>query len=202
MRPNSEPQEVRLAPLLEAILFATREPLSSARILSILRETPTKPLDAGAEISEETVARELECLATSYATKGAGLWIRKMGGRYRMMTRPEFEPWLRRLLGPQRTPRLGPASLETLLVIAYGQPICRSEIEAIRGSAPDAGMTILAEKEMIASCGRLDAPGRPILWKTTPKFLEYIGLRRLEDLPNFEQIRSLIRPQREAPHGS
>lgn len=193
--------KVRLLPLLEAILFAAREPLSSDRLFSILREHPAVTLEQGEALTERAVAREVERLAASYAEKQGGLWIRKAAGRYRMVTRPEFESWLRRLPGSRRAPRLGPASLEVLLVIAYGQPICRSEIQAIRGSSPDAGMAVLTEREMIASCGRLDAPGRPVLWKTTPHFLAYVGLSRIEELPNFEQLRKLIGPQREASHG-
>jgi segregation and condensation protein B len=108
------------------------------------------------------------------------------------VTQPEFSPWLRALVGHKaRTPRLSGPALETLAIIAYRQPLTRAEIEQIRGVAVDGVMQTLLERSLVEQVGRAEVVGRPITYGTTPLFLEYFGLRSLEDLPAADELRKI-----------
>ena len=115
-----------------------------------------------------------------------------VGGNWQFVTRPEYAPWLQVLVGAKpRPPKLSNPALETLAIIAYRQPITRSEMEQIRGVAVDGVVQTLIERELIEVRGEADAPGRPRLYGTTPFFLEHFGLKGLEELPAADELRRI-----------
>jgi segregation and condensation protein B len=105
------------------------------------------------------------------------------------VSRPEYAPWLKKLLDESRPHRLSPPSLETLSIIALRQPICRADIAAIRGVEVDGVIKTLLERDLITITGKSDAPGHPMLYGTTQKFLEHFGLRSLDDMPKAAELR-------------
>ena len=160
---------VDLVAALEALLFAAPEPVSLDQLAAAL------------EVEPPLVAAALEQLERHYA-EGHGVELRQVAGGYRLVTRPEFAAFIERLHRPRR-PSLSRAALETLAIIAYRQPITRAEIEAVRGVSVESPLATLLEQGLIAEVGRRDGPGRPILYGTTPRFLEAFGLRDLSQLP-------------------
>jgi segregation and condensation protein B len=159
--------------VLEALLFASDTPLEPERIREVL------------ELPSAAAASDLvEALRTRYADRG--LQIVEVGGGYRMVTRPELQPWLVRLTRSRTKQRLSRPALETLAIVAYKQPVSRPEVDAIRGVNSEAVLENLLERRLIRIPGRKDAPGRPYLFETTREFLVAFGLRDLGDLPKVE----------------
>ncbi len=169
--------------IVEALLFASAQPLSEREIQETL----------GARGDARAVLRKLQ---ETYRERGVRL--ERSGGNWAFRTAPEVAPYLVRV--DRRPRRLGRAALETLTIIAYKQPVTRSEIEAIRGVAVSRGtLDLLLELEWIAPRGRKEVPGRPVMWVTTDRFLDHFGLSSLEDLPRLEELEgaSLFKPLRE-----
>lgn len=139
-------------------------------------EVPT--LVTAAEIREamEEVSRQLESAEDVYL-------LDESAKGYRIVTNPAFAPWVRALRDEPPPAKLSPSSLETLAVVAYRQPVTRSEIETVRGVSADAGLNKLLERELIYITGRAELPGRPLQYSTTDKFLEFVGVKSLVELP-------------------
>lgn len=157
--------------IIEAVIFAVSEPVDSKIIAEILG------------ITEHTVKQIIADLIDDYRREGRGIQIRQVANGYQFCTHPECAPYLEKL---QKTPRnvgLTQAAVETLAIIAYKQPITRGEIEALRGVSVESPLNTLIAKELVEEAGRKDVPGKPILYRTTSKFLEYFGLRNLSELP-------------------
>ena len=166
IQPNGGlPLEARV----EALLFVAEEPPSVSQLARALEATP------------EAVEEALRGLAERL--KDRGLRLQWKGDRVQLVTAPEAAEDVRRFLGLTAGPRLSPAALETLAIIAYRQPITRAEIEAIRGVNCDGVLRTLLARGLIEEVGRSEGPGRPILYGTTFLFLQHFGLRSLEDLP-------------------
>lgn len=186
------------ARVLEALLFAATEPMEPARLAAILREGP----DGGQgwpEVKEQDVREELTQLSERLAPRG--LILREVAGGFRIGTAPDLSGWVAKLKGVVRPPRLSPPALETMAVIAYRQPISRAEVEAVRGVDCSGTLDTLVERGIIRITGRSEAPGRPILYGTTPLFLEHFGLKDLEELPNSEELRRVKLPAPADPTG-
>jgi segregation and condensation protein B len=132
------------------------------------------------------------------AATESSLMVQGIAGGYVLKTRPEFSVWTNRLFDQPKAPRLSQPALETLAVIAYRQPIGRAEIESVRGVAVDGVVATLLERKVIRIAGRSEQPGRPLLYETTPIFLELFGLKSLDELPNADELRRLQPP--ETPH--
>jgi segregation and condensation protein B len=164
--------------IVEAILFASDSPLPQAKVA------------AAAELPGRAVKQAVARLNERYERCCAAFRIEEIAGGFRMMTLPEYNDVLRRLLNARKDSRLSQASMETLAIIAYRQPILRADIEAIRGVATGDILRGLLDKQLVKIAGRADVIGRPMLYGTTKKFLEVFGLARLEDLPNVEELRS------------
>jgi len=113
----------------------------------------------------------------------------EIAGGWRLVSRSEYAPWLKKLLDEARPHRLSPPSLETLSIIALRQPICRADIAAIRGVEVDGVIKTLLERDLITITGKSEAVGRPMLYGTTQKFLEHFGLRDLDDMPKAAELR-------------
>lgn len=186
------------ARVLEALLFAATEPMETSRLATLLREGPEGG-QGWPEVKDEEVQEELVRLAEKLATRG--LILREVAGGYRIGTAPDLSGWVAKLKGVVRPPRLSPPALETMAVIAYRQPISRAEIEAVRGVDCSGTLVTLEERGVVRITGRSDAPGRPILYGTTPLFLEHFGLRDLEELPNSQELRRVKLPAPVDPAG-
>jgi segregation and condensation protein B len=154
---------------LEAVLFLATEPLSAQELAKRLQ-------------LEETAIRELVAeLAAEHEARGSGLQIVQVGGGYRLCTRPELAGFL---VTPEEPPsRLSAASLEALVIVAYRQPVTRSQIEQIRGVRSERALANLVERDLVTEVGRAEGPGRPILYGTTDTFLETFGLDTITNLP-------------------
>ncbi len=179
------------ARVLEALLFAATEPMEPARLATLLRDGPEGG-QGWPDVKEDEVREELTHLGERLAPRG--LILREVAGGFRIGTAPDLSGWVAKLKGVVRPPRLSPPALETMAVIAYRQPISRAEIEAVRGVDCSGTLDTLVERGVIRISGRSDAPGRPILYSTTPLFLEHFGLRDLEELPNSEELRRVKLP--------
>jgi segregation and condensation protein B len=179
------------ARVLEALLFAATEPMEPSRLATLLRDGPEGG-QGWLDVKEDEVREELTHLGERLAPRG--LILREVAGGFRIGTAPDLSGWVAKLKGVVRPPRLSPPALETMAVIAYRQPISRAEIEAVRGVDCSGTLDTLVERGVIRISGRSDAPGRPILYSTTPLFLEHFGLRDLEELPNSEELRRVKLP--------
>jgi segregation and condensation protein B len=166
----------RLRSILESLLFATAEPVSIGKLVQVLRGYEKKD-----------VTRTLGELREEYARDERGFRLQEVAGGFQLRTssgNAEFVKALRE----QRPARLSRAALETLAVVAYRQPVTKPEMEAIRGVDVDAVLTGLLERRLIRILGRKDVPGRPLLYGTTPEFLETFGLKDLSSLPTLEEL--------------
>lgn len=165
---------------LEALLFSSDQPLA----LSLLSESLDAP--------PERVAEALHALETEYAARGAGVQLREIAGGHMLVTAPEHSEAIARLLRGKKRMRLSRAALETMAIIAYKQPVTKSEVEAIRGVDSSAVLATLLERNLVTIRGRSKVVGRPLLYGTTQEFLEYFGLRDLSELPRPEELRALV----------
>jgi segregation and condensation protein B len=185
----SEAERLRKLSALEAVLFMAAEPLEPRELADIL-EVSTPEL--------ENLVYDLDRL---YEFRG--LQLSRIAGGYQVTTRPEYGHIVARLHKPERF-RLSRAALETLAIVAYKQPATRPEIEAIRGVNSDSPLDTLVQYELVCEAGRKDAPGRPVLYRTTDNFLGHFGLNSIEDLPGLDSIPVELPPEAttEAPASS
>ena len=160
----------KLRATVESLLFITNEPLTIAQIAEL------------AEIEEDDVADVLDWLQEDYSDNYKGIGVIKLGDGYIMAIKQDYLPYVEKLYRPQMS-TLSMAALETLAIIAYKQPVTRGEVELIRGVKADKIVQNLIAKELIEEKGRKDAPGRPILYGTTRKFLQYFNIESLDQLP-------------------
>lgn len=174
-------QDLANTRILEALLFASDHPLTAQEIAAVLPDGKAELV--GALVKE---------LNQDYEQQKRAIQIREIAGGYQLYTRPEYATWLNALFARTRTQRLSKAGLEALAIIAYKQPTSRAEIERIRGVQTDSVMRTLLERGLITIVGREEGPGRPLLYGTTDKFLQYFGLKSLDDLPGVEELEAII----------
>src|SRR5213594_3112053 len=172
-----------LAQLLEAALFSAVRPLT-------VEELATLDPDAG--LADVRVA--LEQIREHYDFEPHGVELIELAGGYQILTRPVYAAAIERAHFSVRTPKLTAAALETLAVIAYRQPVGRAEIEEIRGVSAGGVLRSLQERGLIEVVGRSEALGRPLLYGTTPLFLELLGLQDLQNLPRAEELAIALQP--------
>src|SRR5438094_2463149 len=169
MNQSSSP-EIRRA--LEAILFLADEPLSSSLLAQVV------------ECGRGEVEEALRDLARSYEERLAGMALVEVAGGWRLMTHPEAAPYVEQFILSSRHARLTKASLETLAIVAYKQPVTRHQVSSIRGVDSEGVLRALMERGLLEEVGRDEGPGRPVLYGTSSVFLERLGLRSLSDLPS------------------
>ena len=162
--------------IIESLLFVADEPLTIDRLKKII---------SGAESRE--LREVLEELEADYETRQGGFFLKQVAGGYQIRTRPEYMEWIKRLLQPKPL-RLSKAALETLAIIAYKQPVIRSDVEHIRGVDCGGILRVLLERKFVRVLGRKDIPGRPLIYATTKRFLEVFDLKNLRDLPTPKEI--------------
>ncbi len=162
--------------IVESLLFVSDEPLTIERLKQII---------SGAEA--KALREALEELTVDYETRQGGFYLDQVAGGYQIRTRPAYMEWIKRLLQP-KPQRLSKAALETLAIIAYKQPVIRSDIEQLRGVDCGGVLRVLLERKFIRVLGRKEIPGRPLIYATTKRFLEVFGLKNLKDLPTPKEI--------------
>lgn len=166
--------------IIEALIFASPEPVTMKTLVRLLDAEP-----------KEDIAAALAELKQDYERPG-GLQIVEVAGGYQIVTRPELHEWVRRLFHERTTQKLSVAALETLAVVAYKQPVTGPEIAEIRGVAAAGVLATLMERKLIKIVGRKQVVGRPFLYGTTREFLERFGLNDLSDLPKVEDMSDLL----------
>jgi segregation and condensation protein B len=190
--------------ILEAVLFSAQKPLSLKELRDVFAGAPehaegNETVRALKKIKEEQLTATLEELAKEHEAAGRSYRLACVAGSWQFVTQPEFAPWLKALVGHKaRPPRLSQPALETLAIIAYRQPLTRAEIEQVRGVAVDGVMQTLVERGLVEQLGRAEVVGRPMTYGTTPVFLEYFGLRSLDELPAADELRRLTVQKPEA----
>lgn len=165
--------------ILEALLFAAKEPLSLERIKDTLESFYT--------FTDEEVLELLDGLNDHYKLNENAFHITEVGTGYILRTHPEFHPYLDILFRKKNTDRLSKTALEVLAIIAFKQPITRAQIEEIRGVDSSSLVQTLLERELIESAGKLETLGRPTIYRTTEGFLNYFGLKTYEELTGLAQ---------------
>lgn len=166
-----------LKALVEGLLFAADEPLTVAKLKDVLGVEPARVREA------------IEALTAEYDGQERAFGVQAIAGGYVLSTRPAFHPWVSRLQKARDEGRLSPAALETLAIIAYRQPVNRVNLEAIRGVQSGALIRALMDKDLVRVVGKEDLPGHPVLYGTTPRFLEILGLNTISDLPRPEELK-------------
>jgi segregation and condensation protein B len=167
--PKTDEERIRV---LEAVLFVATEPL------------PTVLLSRLLEVDVQTGERLLRGLGASYEQRRSGLALREVAGGWRLSTHPAAAAMVERFVLSSKHSRLTKASLETLAIVAYKQPVTRHQISAIRGVNSDSVLRALADRGLVGEVGREEGPGHPVLYGTTPEFLERTGLKSVADLPS------------------
>ena len=191
--------------ILESILFSAQKPLTVKEIRDVLanaaeQDDADSTVKALKKTKEDDVIAALEQLAKDHEDAKRSYRLACVAGSWQFVTQPEFAPWLKALVGVKaRPPRLSQAALETLAIIAYRQPITRAEVEQIRGVNVDGTMQTLTERGLVEAVGRAEVVGRPTIYGTTAMFLEYFGLRALEDLPAADELRKIVVEKPPAP---
>jgi segregation and condensation protein B len=190
--------------ILEALLFSAQKPLSTKELKDIFATAPehaegNETVRGLKKVKESELESILEQLAKEHADANRSYRLVCVAGSWQFVTQPDYAPWLKALVGHKiRPPRLSQPSLETLAIIAYRQPITRAEIEQVRGVAVDGVMQTLLERDLVEQVGRAEVVGRPMTYGTTSAFLEYFGLRSLEDLPAADELRRIVIQKPEA----
>ena len=165
--------------IIESLLFVAEEPLTVDKIKRIATHAESKEIRAA-----------LAALSAEYEDRQGGFYLDEVAGGFQIRTRPEYNEWIRKLIQPKPL-RLSKAALETLVIIAYKQPIIRSDVEHLRGVDCGGVLRVLLERKLIRVLGRREIAGRPLIYATTKRFLEVFDLKDLKDLPTPKEIEEL-----------
>ncbi len=171
--------------IIEALIFVSPEPLSLEKIKEVL-----------SEYSERDIEGAIGELLQDYAHQDRGLQIAQAAGGYLLKTRPESDKKIKILLNMAKKNRLSHAALETLSAIAYHQPTTLSEISSLRGVDSSQALKTLLMKKLVKITGRKKAPGKPLIYRTSNKFLSYFGLNSLKDLPSKDEIEKIVEEEK------
>ena len=182
-------EKSELEAILEAVLFASGEPMTSKRLQEVLEG-----------VEKADLKKALDALIELYQEGNRGLQIIEVANGYQMVTRPECAPFLKRLDTIKTSAKLSKPALETLAVIAYKQPVTRGEVEAIRGVDSSNVLRTLLERKIAKIIGRGEGLGRPMLYGTTREFLQCFGLKDLSELPELKEFKEISEtPPENAP---
>ena len=169
--------------VIEALILASEAPLALEKICVVLTE-----------VEKTEIKEALEKLVLEYNERQSGICLQEVAGGFQFRTRPELSPWVKKLKSTKPA-SLSPAAMETLAIVAYRQPIVKSEIESIRGVDVSAPLKGLLDKKLVRIVGRKDVPGKPIIYGTTRKFLEVFNLKDLSELPTLRELKELNQQQ-------
>jgi len=171
--------------VIEALIFISQEPLTLERMKAVLEGATCEEIQAA-----------VDELLEDYRSAGRGIQVVHTGGGYILSTRSDHDRWIRKLLQIERKNKLSSAALETLSGIAYHQPVTQSEISAIRGVDSTYTLKTLLEKKLIKIVGRKKAPGNPLVYRTSERFLQYFGLNSLDELPSEQEIGRILEEEK------
>jgi len=174
-----------LKDIIESLIFVSLEPLSFDKIKSTLTE-----------FQDEDIQIAINDLLECYSTNKRGIQIIQAAGGLLFSTNPDYDIWIKRLLNINRKNKLSPAALETISTIAYYQPITLAEISAIRGVDSTSSLKSLLQKRLVKIVGRKKGPGRPLIYRTSNRFLTYFGLQSISDLPSQEEITKILEDEK------
>ncbi|MEA3506390.1 MAG: SMC-Scp complex subunit ScpB [Elusimicrobiota bacterium] len=163
--------------IVECLLYVSSKPIKAGGIASVIED-----------VTETDIKKTLIELSKEYDTANRPIFIQKVAGGWRMATRKEYGKWVKKFYSRETTYNLTNAALETLSIVAYRQPVTTTEVEEIRGVSSGGVLRGLFEKRLIKIAGRKETIGRPIIYRTTDKFLEYFGLESISDLPPLEEL--------------
>jgi len=175
----------QLKELIESLIFISLEPLSLEKIKSVLQEFP-----------QEEIEQAIKDLLESYVSNESGIQIIQSAGGFLFSTKPEFDSWIRRLFRIEKKNKLSPAALETLSAVAYHQPITLAEVSALRGVDTAHTLKVVLRKKLVKIVGRKKSPGKPLIYRTTDKFLSHFGLSAIKDLPSQEEISNVLEEEK------
>ncbi len=177
------PEELnQISGIIEALLFISDKPVSISQIRKVLPS-----------VGKTDIERIIRFLKDRYEEREAGISIFEIAEGYQMLTNPDYASYIRDFFKTRHKDRLSKPALECMAIIAYKQPVTRADVELIRGVNSDGVIAHLLNKELIKVVGRKDVAGRPYLYGTTKQFLEYFGLKSLDDLPRLEEFPALVR---------
>lgn len=168
---------------LEAVLFAAGDSVSESKLCAVL------------QVDRAELQQAAQQLADGYDYERRGLRLLRLDDRYQLASRGDYAPLVRAALETRKPPALSASALEVLAIVAYKQPVTRAYIEQIRGVDSAYSVSALLTKKLICEAGRLNVPGRPILYRTTPDFLRVFGLESLDELPEIDKTQLLSRQQ-------
>lgn len=173
--------------VVEALIFSSEEPITSKEICQLLQETEEE-----AEVDPESVDEIVEMLNDQYEDQGRPFFIENVAGGYLFLTRKRYHHWLRVQQHKEAYRRLSPSALEALSIVAYKQPLTKPEVDDIRGVDSGYIMRQLLEKDLVEVSGRADAPGKPLLYRTTSHFLRHFGINTVDELPRPREIEDIL----------
>ncbi|MGY8643537.1 MAG: SMC-Scp complex subunit ScpB [Verrucomicrobiales bacterium] len=189
---------MELIQIVEALIFAAPDPISSQEISKAVRRASDKSEEMIDEdwrkVTPSEIAKVIQDLSELYDETERALQLVESASGWKFVTRPVFAEWIRALLPEMRPERLSPPALETLAIIAYRQPITKGDIEAVRGVNVDGVLQKVIDRGLIKIGGRADLPGKPLLYETTDLFLEHFGVKDIDDLPNADELRTVHLP--------
>ncbi len=185
----------RLSSVIEALIFASNEPLSASKIRTIIVEN-----EQNIELSEQTVDEFVQLLNERYEQGGSSFRIERVGGGYTFLTQKKYHYWLHIFQHENAYRKLSQSAIETLAIVAYRQPITKPEVDQIRGVDSGYILRQLMEKALIEVAGRGDGPGKPLLYKTSRHFLRHFGLNSVQDLPKPREIEEILKDDDMAEH--
>lgn len=168
--------------IIESVMFAYSDPISIKELNYIINE----------DLASKEIEFMLHSLMEEYKENNRGIQIIKLENKYQMCTNKEYASFIKKVLEPKKKKSLSQATLETLTIVAYKQPITKVEIEDIRGVKCDKVLQTLLENELIVEAGRLNKIGKPIIYKTTNEFLKLLSIEKLEDLPPIDNYQDVV----------
>ncbi len=166
-----------IKPIVESLIFAAEEPVTLRKLADII-----------GDVEHDKILEAVARLRNDYEAQGRSFQIEEVAGGYRFYTKPDYHEWVAKLRKKSGEAKLSQASLETLAIIAYKQPVLRADVEAIRGVQSGQIIRLLMEKDLVKVTGRDESLGHPLLYGTTKRFLEYFGLKDIHDLPKIEEL--------------
>lgn len=179
-------EENNLKSVVEALIFASERPITLEQIKKVLQNIDT-----------ESVRKAIDELKTEYIAQNRGLRVIEIAGGFQMITSTDFAPFLKKLFKNRYSDKLSKPALESLAIIAYKQPLTKTEIESLRNVNVDGVMKSLLDKNLIRISGRKKVPGRPFVFGTTREFLEHFGLKSLQELPKIEDFTVMAQQKEE-----
>jgi len=185
----------RLTSVVEALIFASPDPLSWQKISSIIKESEEE-----LDLDETVISRIVDQLNERFEQNDLSFRIEQTGGGYTFVTQPRYHPWLSIFQHENAYRRLSQSAIETLAIVAYRQPVTKPEVDSIRGVDSGYILRQLLEKMLVKVSGRADSPGKPLLYKTTPEFLKHFGINSVDELPKPREIDEILKDDDMAEH--